>query len=125
MWHLGVLRRNVLHCLTQNNMSFVPKLYQIRKPVGKSSVNDTNLYAHLDKLKNKLFNENPYTLVELTYEVMGISKDNTPDRIKRSNLRPKFVSDLGAKFPINVFVYSRQVTLGNWYFFMKDGTQPR
>ena len=75
-----------------------------RKPMGKSSVNDTNRYIHLDKLRNKLLNDNPYTLVDLTDEVMGISKDNTPYRIKRYKAGAKFVSDLGDKFPIRVFV---------------------
>ena len=71
---------------------FNTKKYVIRtkmilncKPVGKSSVNDTNWYFYLNKLNNKLFDENPYTLVDLTDEVMGIIKDNIPDRIKRSN----------------------------------------
>ena len=70
------------------------------KPVGNSSINDTNRYVHLDNLKKKLFNENPYTLVDLTDEVMGISKVNIPDRIKRSNARAKFVIGLGSNFPI-------------------------
>ena len=46
---------------------------------------------------------------------MGISKDNIPDRIKRSKARANFVSDLGDNFPIGVCVYLRQGTLGNWY----------
>ena len=45
---------------------------------------------------------------------MGISKDNIPDCIKRSNAHAKFVSDLGANFPIGVFFNSRQGILGNW-----------
>ena len=51
------------------------------KPVGGGSVNDANRCVHLDKLRNKLFDDNPYTLVELTDEVIGISKDNIPDHI--------------------------------------------
>ena len=89
------------------------KMIPNRKPVGKSSVNGTNQYVHIDKLKNKLFDENPYTLVELMDEVMVISKDNIPYRIERSKERVKFVSDLGANSPIGVFIYSRQGTLGN------------
>ena len=46
---------------------------------------------------------------------MEISKDNTPERIKRSKACTKFVSDLGANFPIGVFINSSQVTLGNRY----------
>ena len=39
------------------------KMILNRKPARKSSVNDANQYFHLDKLKNKLFDENLYTLV--------------------------------------------------------------
>ena len=85
-----------------------------RKPVGKSSVNDTNWYAHLDKLK-KSFDDNPCTLVELMDEVMGISKDNILDRIKRFKAHANFVSDLGDNFTIGVLIYSRKSTLWNWY----------
>ena len=46
---------------------------------------------------------------------MGVSKDNTPDRIKRSKVRTKFLIDVIDNFPMGVFVYSRQGTLGNWY----------
>ena len=64
-------------------------------------------------MNNKLLDEKPHTLVELMDEVMGISKDNIPDRIERSEARAKFVSDIGDNFPIGVFIYSRQGTLGN------------
>ena len=76
---------------------------------------DSNRYAHLDELNSKLLMEkNAYALVELTDEVMGICTDTTPDRKLRSKARAAFVSDLGANFPIGVFVYERHGTLGNW-----------
>ena len=74
------------------------------KPAGKSYVNYTNWYFHLDKLKNKLFNENPYTLVDMTGEVIVISNYNIPDWIEMSKASAKFVSDIGDNFPIGVFI---------------------
>ena len=90
-----------------------------RKPAGKSFDNDTNRYVYINKLNNKLFNENPYTMVYLKDEVMGIIKDNILDLIKRSDARAKLVSNIGANFTIGVFIYSRQGTLGNWYAVWK------
>ena len=48
-----------------NTKQYVIRIKMIpnRKPVRKSSVNDANKYVHLDKLKNKLFDDNPYILV--------------------------------------------------------------
>ena len=89
------------------------------KPVGKSYVNDINKYVHIDKLRKHLFNENLYTLVEMKDEVMGISKDNIPDRVKRSKALDKFVSGLGDNFTIGVFMYSSQSTLVSWYAVLR------
>ena len=87
------------------------KMMPSRKPVGESSVNDTNQYINLDKLKNKLFDEDLYTLVDLADEVMGISKDNIQDRIKRSKACAKFFCDLGDNFPIGMFFLKGKVHL--------------
>ena len=95
-----------------------------RKPVGKSSVNSTNQYVHLDKLKNKLFDENPCTLVELTNEVIGVSKDNIPYLIERFKAHAMCVSDIGGNFIIRVFVYSRQGTIGKLICCVEVRTQP-
>ena len=110
------------HTETKFLTSFYKKQYVIHtkliptcKLVGNSSVNYTNQYVQLDKPNNKLFNENLYILVELMGEVMGISKDNIPYRIEKYKARAKFVSDIGANFPIGALFYSRKGPLGNWY----------
>ena len=111
----GCNEKKILTLFNKKQYVIRTQMVPNREPVGKFSVNDTNIYVHLDKLNNNLFNENPYTLVELTYEVMGISNNNILDWIKISKARSKFVSDIEDKFSIGVWIYSRKGTLVNWY----------
>ena len=95
---------------------FLPISFSIQnwKKVSARSPEDSNRYVHLDDLKDTLDLSEPYELLELMDEVMGICADTTPDRVVQCRARSKFVADLGFPFPVGVFIYERHSSLGNW-----------
>ena len=76
-------------------------------PLHKRSATDSIRLLHLDKLKQTLGNKNPYHLVQLTDDEMGINVDDMPDRNQRYKARVKFVGSIQFPFPVGLFTYSR------------------
>lgn len=63
-------------------------------------------YKKVDDLCRELAVNNPYTLVYLSDDKMGIHEDHIPDRKMRSKERTKFVDAIGSKaFPIGIYKY--------------------
>ena len=73
----------------------------------QQSAADARIYRLLDELEGHMARKNLYALVNLTDEVIGISKIDIPDARNCSLARKHQFSDLGFKFPIGMFLYRR------------------
>ena len=75
--------------------------------------------SHLNKLNETLANKEPYEIVELTNEVMGIDVDDMPDRHEHYRARAKFVDSIKYNFPVGLFTYNRTGTHGQWHVLFR------
>ena len=98
LWNSQILN----HCVFLTHPKRSP-----RNGAQQQSAADVRRYRLLDEIEGQTARNHFYVMVNMTDEVMGIGNSDMTDARNCSLAQRFYVSELGFKFPIEIFKYRR------------------